>query len=157
MKFRKMNWNTDAQYLYNLELKSYETEPAPTSWWKTFEGDVFVVTDQDTPVASVAVEKKTFQPTGQGQSSSLHIERICVHPKYRDRKIGRALVSKAYVFAQKRGLPYLTITIPEFSVTEVRGFLSKMGFKATITLPVKIEMYGKHYDQYLFVCEVKPR
>ena len=152
----------DIRFLYNLDLKSYETPPAPGQWWHKLieagQSSVCVVTHQRRPIGVIAWEKQPINLPGiEAKVSSLHIYKLCVLEKLRRRGVGSMLLTECYKSARARCCPYLSMTIPSF-MCEPEGdaskWLNNRMFEAKMILPDPLELYGREYDQYLFVFEL---
>jgi ribosomal protein S18 acetylase RimI-like enzyme len=157
--------NSDLIDLCNLDLKCYEQPPATQEWWmQIFESPQFgciVACKNQVPIGMIVWGREAFKlPNFKAKVTTLHIHKICVYKEFRKKSIGKHLLAHVHEKAQREGIPYMTMCVPEYKCEpgtpdDISGWLNKLGFKATIILPLKVPLYGKDYDQFLFVYEVK--
>lgn len=155
----------DLAQLRSLDLKCHEQEPETDGWWKQVaenpNADVCVACKSQVPIGMIVWERQAFQvPNFKAKATTLHLHKLCVRPEFQNNNIGQRLLAYAHEEARRTGCPYITISVPEYKCQpgeeyDVSKWLKNLGFKATIILPVKISLYGKEYDQFLFVFEVK--
>lgn len=155
----------DLAQLRSLDLKCHEQTPSTDDWWKQIaentHSGVCVSCKNQVPVGMIVWERQAFQvPDRKAKTTTLHLHKLCVRPEYRNNQIGQRLLAYAHEEARRTGCPYMTISVPEYKCQpgeedDVSEWLNKLGFNATMILPVKISLYGKEYDQFLFVFEVK--
>lgn len=157
--------NTDLTDLQNLDLKCYEQEPASQEWWTNIaenpQSGCIVACKNQVPIGMVVWERQAFKLPGfKAKVTTLHVHKICVRKEFRNEGIGKHLLAHAHEESRKKGCPYMTMCVPEYKCEpgqpdDISGWLNKLGFKATIILPAKVYLYGKKYDQFLFVYDVK--
>jgi ribosomal protein S18 acetylase RimI-like enzyme len=163
-QFRPSNAN-DIPYLKKLDLVCHEEEPASRKWWEDFlanpQGEIIVAAQEGSPVAVIVWQLQVEKiPGEQNRVKVLHVNKICVHPEYRHQGVGRYLMAHAHEYAAQKRCSYISISAPEYYCQpgdpyDVSVWLNKLGFKSTIILPHKVHIYGKLWDQFLFVYDMK--
>ncbi len=159
----------DLNHLIDLDVKCQSHSASLPGWWDEIADRVntncCVACISHVPIGMVVWERQMFKlPEFSQKQYTAHVHKICVRPDLRNAGIGKRLLAEVHEFANSNGCPYITIAVPEYqcvpSETEdeieyISPWLIKLGFIATILLPVKIQLYGEDHDQYLFVFGVK--
>lgn len=158
--------SADLTHLRDLDLKCHEQEPADQKWWAAIaenpQSGCVVGCKSQVPISMIVFEKQVFRlPDFQQKEATLHIHKLCVRKEFRKQKSGQKLLAHAHEEAKKRSCPYMSMSVPEYRCkpetdpeNDVSAWLNKLGFKATIILPTKVNLYGQEFDQYLFVYKV---
>lgn len=155
----------DLLHLRDLDLKCYEESPATNQWWDEVSQSEYtgciVCCKSHVPIGMVVWERQAFKlPEFEGKVTTLHIHKLCIRKEFRGNKLGQSLLAHVHEEARKKGTPYMSTAIPEYlcipdEPDDVSEWLNKLGFKAVLVLPAKVRLYGREYDQYLFVFKVK--
>jgi ribosomal protein S18 acetylase RimI-like enzyme len=155
----------DVPRLHDICLKCYEKPPATSEWWnyifKNKQAGCIVACKSQVPIGMMVWERQAFKlPDFQTKEITLHAHILCVRKEFRSNGIGQRLLAHGHEIALSQQCKYITMSIPEYQCKpdtpeDVSKWLNDRGFKAKVILPTKIEMYGKHFDQYLFVFEVQ--
>jgi len=154
----------DLPHLQNLDLKGYEQQPETMDWWKSVITNpsmtCVVACQNQTPIGMVVWTHQEFQkPSPMSGQTTVHVHKICVQKGFRYRGIGSSLMAKARKETYRLKCKTMSISVPEYQCISddpdnVSQWLHKLGFKADSVLPVPLHLYGKNYDQYLFLFEV---
>lgn len=159
--------SNDLTHLRDIDLKCHEQPPADQAWWAQIaenpQSGCMVACKSHVPIGMIVWERQAFRlPEFKAKVTTLHFHKLCVRKEFRNQRIGQKLLAYAHEEARRLGCPYMSMSIPEYRClpdtdpdADVSCWLNRLGFNATIILPTKVHMYGKEYDQYMFVYKVK--
>ena len=154
---------SDQPHIQDLDLKCHE-QPQSLDWWKMMgenpQAHTVVECHHQIPIGFMVWEQESILlPDSDEKQPAITLHKICVRKEYRRRGIAMDMLAHAHEEAIKQRCKYIVIAVPEYRCKrgdpdDVSEWLLKLNFKAHMTLPEKIHLYGKEYDQYLFVFEV---
>ena len=155
----------DANYIYDLDLKCFDNPWSKENWAAisaNSQAHAWVGCYRQVPISLVVTERQSFVPPDtRNRVQSLHIHKLCVKEIFRRKGVGARLLQFVHHRAvEKVAVGWVTMTVPEWLIntdepTNCLGWLQKYKLKALATLPTKIALYGKDYDQYLFGYQLK--
>lgn len=155
----------DLAHLRDLDLKCHEQSPSPAEWWTQIaenpNATCKVACQSHVPIGMAVWEQQAFRlPTFKSKVTTIHFHKLCVRSEFRGKKIAQRLLAYGHEAARANKCPYMSMSIPEYRCVpgeqdDVSQWLNSLHFKASIILPEKIQLYGRDYDQFLFIHEVK--
>lgn len=148
----------DKHYLKQLDLRCFDNVYDAETWKLLIEDrqtHVWLGCNRLTPISFMVLERQLCEHIGDDKWS-MHIHKLCVSERFRNRGVGTRLIAHAHTRAAQAGVNWITGTVPEWMVNDKEDprycldWIKRFNFKAIGTLDEKIQMYGKDNVLYIF-------
>lgn len=152
----------DKQYIKMLDLRCFDNVWDAETWNLMIPDQkvkVWVGCNRLVPISFTVLERDLCEYVDD--KWSMHIHKLCVSERFRNRGIGTRLIAHAHTRAAQCGVNWITMTVPEWLVNNPKDprycldWIQRFKFKVLGTLDERIPMYGRDNEQYVFGVPIR--